>query len=259
MNTQIQVEGLVLIAGLVATTALVLAADRALSRRLLVAFARMTVQLAILAAILGWLFARNDPVTTLAALCAISVLGGLETANRTGRLARASVIARCAGVLALSGVIIVVPAVVIAVSPEPWHDARFVVPIFGMTVGSSITGSAVAVSLLGRTVQDRRSAIEAQLSLGRSFNEATGRIAREAVAAGMLPVVTATAATGLVTIPGMMSGQILAGASPADAIRYQIFVMALIAAVTAVSVRTGVFLELRRWTDRRGRLRQPTG
>ncbi len=253
MIPSIGTSGLVFIAALIAATALVVAVDRRLPRQLITAFARMALQLTILAAILGWLLARNDALTTVLALAAIALLGGLETAYRVGGLRKRQVILRSVAILMAAGALVALPSVLLTVSPDPWYEARLVVPIFGMAVGSSITGSAVAVTTLHRMLRDGRAEVEAQLALGRRFAEATRDTARQAVIAGMLPVVTATAATGMVTIPGMMSGQIIAGADPAEAIRYQILIMALIAAVTAISIRTNVAFELRRWTDDRDR------
>ncbi|MEM9797074.1 MAG: ABC transporter permease [Pseudomonadota bacterium] len=247
--------GLVFLVALIGATAIIVAVDHKLPRQLIIAFARMALQLLILAAILGWLLDRSDPITTGLALVAIALLGGLETAYRVDSLYELPVILRSVAILLAAGAVVALPSVLIVVSPEPWHDVRLVVPIFGMAVGSSIAGTALAVTTLHRMLQDGRTAIEAQLALGRRFTDATRHIARQAITAGMLPVVTATAATGMVTIPGMMSGQIIAGAAPAEAIRYQFLIMTLIAAVTAVSIRANIALELRRWTDHRARFR----
>ncbi len=78
---------------------------------------------------------------------------------------------------------------------------------------------------------------------------------REAVRSGMLPIVNAMAATGLVAIPGMMTGQILAGADPADAIRYQLLIMFMIAGGAGLGVFAAVYAGARRLTDARHRLR----
>jgi len=73
--------------------------------------------------------------------------------------------------------------------------------------------------------------------------------------AGLIPIINSMAATGLVAIPGMMTGQILAGAAPTDAIKYQLLVMFMIAGGTGIGVFVAVYWAAWRLTDSRHRLR----
>jgi len=97
--------------------------------------------------------------------------------------------------------------------------------------------------------------IEGRLLLGQTREEATSDLRRESVRTGLVPILNAMAAAGIVSLPGMMTGQILAGSPPVEAVEYQILVMFLIAAGTGFGVLASVWLTARRLFDERHRLR----
>ena len=125
----------------------------------------------------------------------------------------------------------------------------------GMVLGNGMTGVALAIRAITAGLVDRRAAVEAQLSLGRSFRQAVLPMTRSALRTALTPTINSMAATGLVYLPGMMTGQILAGIDPVEAVKYQLLVMFLIGGATGVGVTVVVFSVLRRLTDTRHRLR----
>ena len=90
--------------------------------------------------------------------------------------------------------------------------------------------------------------------LGESWDQAISDYRRQAVRSGMIPIINAMAAAGIVSLPGMMTGQILAGALPVDAVKYQILIMFLISAGTGLGTLAAVSLGSRRLFDERQRL-----
>lgn len=122
----------------------------------------------------------------------------------------------------------------VVVQAKPWWDPVYFIPLSGMVVGNSMTAVAVALDRLFSSLRTKRNEVEMMLSLGADFREASADITREAVRAGMIPSITSMMGVGLVFIPGMMTGQILAGADPLVAIRYQIVVMLMLVASTAI-------------------------
>ena len=100
-----------------------------------------------------------------------------------------------------------------------------------------------------------RAAIEAQLVLGASRNEALAPLIRASVRKGLIPIINQMSAAGIITLPGIMTGQILAGMDPMDAVRYQILLMFLLAGGSGLSVALAVYLAARSVTDERHRLR----
>ena len=97
--------------------------------------------------------------------------------------------------------------------------------------------------------------IEQRLMLGQDRVEAIREIRRDSVRSGLIPIINAMSPAGLVSLPGMMTGQILAGSPPLEAVRYQILIMFLIAAGTGLGTLVAVSLGARRLFDERHRLR----
>jgi putative ABC transport system permease protein len=117
---------------------------------------------------------------------------------------------------------------------EPWYRAQYVIPLLGMVFGNALTGISLSLDHLLESLDERRDRIEVALSLGASGWEASRDSLRDAVRRGMIPIINAMTVAGLVSLPGMMTGQILAGADPMVAVLYQIVVMFMIAAATAM-------------------------
>ena len=118
-----------------------------------------------------------------------------------------------------------------------------------------MNGVALSVERLTESLAREREVIEQRLLLGETREEAASDLRREAARAGLIPILNAMAAAGIVSLPGMMTGQILAGAAPLDAVRYQILILFLIAAGTGFGVLLAVRVVARRLFDDRHRLR----
>ena len=118
---------------------------------------------------------------------------------------------------------ILVTAVIIQV--KPWYKPQYFIPISGMIIGNSMTAIAISLGRLFSDIKTQRDQIELFFSLGATYQEATVKIFRDAIQAGMIPSINAMMTVGLVKLPGMMTGQILSGVDPIIAVRYQIMVM----------------------------------
>ncbi|NTU93142.1 MAG: iron export ABC transporter permease subunit FetB [Chlorobiaceae bacterium] len=117
----------------------------------------------------------------------------------------------------------------------PWWEPRYFIPTAGMVIGNSMSALAISIERLFSQMRQQRELIEMKLTLGADYREASGDIFISAVKAGMIPSINAMMGVGLVFLPGMMSGQILAGSDPMEAIRYQIVVMFMLVGSTAMS------------------------
>lgn len=124
--------------------------------------------------------------------------------------------------------------VTLIIAPDPWYSARIAIPIFGMILGNSMNGIAISLDRLYGETRSRVFEIEALLTFGATPWEAVQTSVREAIRAGMTPTINSLMVVGLVSLPGMMTGQILGGADPGEAVRYQIVVMIMIAAAVAI-------------------------
>jgi putative ABC transport system permease protein len=118
-----------------------------------------------------------------------------------------------------------------------------------------MNGIALGMDRLVQTAWQQRTVIEQRLMLGQKDKEAIRDIARDSMRAGMIPIINAMAAAGVVSLPGMMTGQILAGSPPVEAVKYQILIMFLVTSGTGFAVITVLQLITRRMFDSRERLR----
>jgi putative ABC transport system permease protein len=141
------------------------------------------------------------------------------------------------------------------ISPDPWYDPRYALPLLGMILGNTMTGISLGLQTLTTGLARDRSAVEARLALGATRWQAVLPVTRGAVRHALMPIVNSMAATGLVFLPGMMTGQIMAGAEPQEAVKYQMLVMFLIAGGTSIGAVSAVVGGVYRLTDARHRLR----
>jgi putative ABC transport system permease protein len=117
----------------------------------------------------------------------------------------------------------------------PWYNPQYLIPLFGMIVGSTMNAAAIAAERLASEVVARQAEIEAYLALGATYQQASQQSVRQALRAALIPTVNGLMVVGIVTLPGMMTGQILAGSSPLMAIRYQIVVAFMQAGAMAIT------------------------
>ncbi len=144
---------------------------------------------------------------------------------------------------------------VVVIDEQPWYTPQFAIPLIGMMLGNAMTSLALALDRLTQSALDKQKQIEAQLMLGANWKDAINDIMHDSVRVGMLPIINAMAAAGIVSLPGMMTGQILAGADPMDAVKYQILIMFMIAGGSGLASIIGVRIGARYLFDDRWRLR----
>lgn len=241
--------GLVFVAG-----GLSVALGLGIGRRLAIASTRTVVQLGILGAILAPLFeAELAWLVGLAALVMIG-LASVEAVRRTGRRYRG--VRRDAFFsLAVAGGSTALLATTVIVRVDPWWDPRYVIPILGMILGNGLTGISLGLEMCLEELDEGRERVEALLAMGATPREAARPVARKALRGGLVPILNSMSVVGLVTVPGMMTGQILGGTDPMLAARYQIMILFLIAGATSLGTAGVVLFALRALFDPRGRLR----
>ena len=241
---------------LVLNGALSVALRLGLERQLAAAALRMVVQLMLVGYVLAALFALASPVWTAGAALAMVVFAGREIAARQGRpIAKGRSLALGTGCALTAAGSVTALALLTQLRPEPWYDPRYALPLLGMVLGNTMTGIALGLDALTTGAVRDRAAVEARLALGATRHEALLPVARAALRTGLMPTVNGMAAAGVVSLPGMMTGQILAGVEPTEAVKYQLSVMFLIAGGTGLGTVAAVFGGVHLLTDERHRLR----
>jgi putative ABC transport system permease protein len=104
-------------------------------------------------------------------------------------------------------------ALTTAIRPQPWFDPHYAIPLAAIILGSVLNSASLALDSFLGSVRLERPAIEARLSLGQTYGEAIAPMVRDAIRRGLLPIINQMSAAGIVTLPGIMTGQILAGST----------------------------------------------
>jgi putative ABC transport system permease protein len=259
MNTYISISYLDLVGAsifLILNAIFSFALKLKLERQLLVSCMRMIVQLLMVGLVLKAVFAAASPLITFAIATLMVVFAGREIwARQERKLCGIWGYALGATSMMFAGAIVTVCALVIQVQPIPWWTPQFALPLFGMILGNTMTGVSLGLDTLHSALYRERGSIEAQLLLGRTRWEAVLPSTRRALRSGFTPIINAMVATGVVSLPGMMTGQILSGVDPQEAVKYQILIMFLIGGATGLGVLGAVFASVWRSTDQRDRLR----
>ena len=226
-----------------------------IGRDLVVGSLRAVVQLYLVGLILALVFQAAQWYWILLIL---AVMTAVAAQAATSRLAKPMPHARGIAALALTVSTAVTLAYVIGVimRVRPWYEPQYIIPIAGMILGSAMTSAALAGDRLQGDLRVRADEVEARLALGFSGREAVQPMARTALRAAMIPTVNGMMTVGLVQLPGMMTGQILAGSSPLLAIKYQLVVVFMQAAATALASLLFVRLAVGRYLTPAHQLRR---
>ncbi len=194
----------------------------------LYATGRMLLQLLLIGYVLAYVFESNSALIIIAVLC-VMALSSSWIALRTVQLPRQALYPKTLLAVGLSGGLMLLLITQGVLNLDPWYRPSYLIPLAGMI----FSGGMNAVSLAAER-------LESELSHGSQFQQARGIALR----ASLIPIINSLFAVGLVSLPGMMSGQILAGISPFIAARYQIMVMCMLFA--AAGFASALFLLLTR-------------
>jgi len=227
-----------------------------LAKPVAVAACRTTLQLVLIGLVLKALFAHVTLAwVSLMALFMLLAAGWEVMARQRRRFMGWWGFGVGSTSMFISSFTVTVLALMVVISPQPWYTPQYAVPLLGMLLGNTMNGISLAMNHLTETAWQQRSTIEARLILGETRLEAMADIRRESMRTGMIPIINAMAAAGIVSLPGMMTGQILAGSPPTEAVKYQILIMFLIAGGTGFGTITAILLSSKRLFDHRHRLR----
>jgi len=222
----------------------------------LIAGARMVAQLSLMGVVLHFIFRQEAFwLTALAALVMLAFAGREVMARQARKLPFWQGYGLGTGAMLFASFVVTILALQTVIRPDPWHAPWVALPLLGMVMGNTMTGTALTLNTLTDTFYRDRKVIEARLALGHSFSAATEPALRHSMRTGLMPIINSMSAAGLVSLPGMMTGQILAGADVGVATRYQILIMFLIAGGTGFGVLLAAFGGRWLMRDGRGRLR----
>jgi putative ABC transport system permease protein len=216
-----------------------------LERRLLLAAVCTIVQLLLIGLVLEWVFRVDRWYVVLAMMTIMTVIAGVAAIQRT-RVRYPGIRARSIGATWVSSWIVAAIALGAIVQVRPWYTPQYAIPLLGMILGNTLNGVSLGLDRLGGELSGKRDQVEALLALGATRWEAAIGPIRQAVKTGLIPTINAMMVVGIVSLPGMMTGQLLAGTSPIEAVKYQVVIMFLVASGTALGTVSVVLLSYRR-------------
>ncbi|PRO66173.1 ABC transporter permease [Alkalicoccus urumqiensis] len=202
---------------------------------------RMTLQLILVGYILMFLFEQANPFLTIGTVILMQTFAVYNIYQRT-KLPLTTALKKVIALSMSAGIAFsIIFFMFLVLNLDPWYDPRYFIPIAGMIIGNSMTGITLGVNNLVVGMRDNQDQIEGALMLGASPKEASKMVSDQAFDAAMLPTINAMVGMGIVFLPGMMTGQIIGGASPITAVEYQIAIM--LGIVGSVSLSVLLFLQ----------------
>ena len=227
-----------------------------LEKRLAISALRTTIQLLFIGQVLRVLFSNAGFLFVFAISMVMLTVAGREVIARQHRKIRGfQGWLLGTGSMFVSSFAVTFFALAVIIANDPWYTPQYAIPLLGMLLGNTMNGIALSMDRMTGALWQQRRIVEQRLLLGQTSREAIHEIRQQAMRSGMIPIINAMAAAGLVSLPGMMTGQILGGSSPMDAVKYQILIMFLICAGTGFGVMTAITLTSRKLFDDRDRLR----
>lgn len=204
------------------------------TKLLIIASLRMTVQLVLAGLILTYIFDHPHPVFVILyiiVMIAFSIRRILSKNKQLNRNFKISV----AISISLSGIFILTYFVMIVVG-ESVFNPQYTIPLAGMIIGNAMTGVTLGLKTFNENIKNQRNKIEALLNLGVTPKKILLPYVNNALETALLPTMNNMLGMGIISLPGMMTGQILSGTKPTTAILYQIAIMIAICTSVCLTV-----------------------
>jgi putative ABC transport system permease protein len=226
-----------------------------LIKELFVSSLRMAVQLAFVGLYLKFIFQLNNGWLNLLWVLTMMVAANSSILSKAGMKRRLFFWRSMAGVAVSTG-IVSIWFILIAIRPDPFYDARYMIPIVGMILGNCQRSNVMSLERFYSGIRKNEQEFMTYLMLGATLREATFPYLRTAIKTCANPAISTMATMGIVSLPGMMTGQILGGAMPMAAIKYQIGIMICIFTAMVIAAMVNILFSLPIAFDDHQRLRQ---
>lgn len=220
-----------------------------LEKEIIISVIRAVVQLVVVGYLLSYIFGLKSPVFTTALLLFMTFNAAYNAAKRGNGIKNGVIISFISifvgtiitlGILVFSG----------AIKYEPYQ----IVPVGGMIISNSMVALGLCYRQLNSNFKNKREEIETKLSLGADVLPSSINIIRDSIKTSMLPTIDSAKTLGIVSLPGMMTGLILAGTSPVNAIKYQIMVTFMLLSTTSISSFIACYLSYKNFFNKRKQL-----
>lgn len=222
-----------------------------LGKSLLIAGIRTIVQLSLIGIILKWIFVINRPWIVWMWLTVMIVIAAQAARNRLS-WSYSGIFHDTLSTVFISAWFVVIVGVDLILNIRPWYSPQYLIPMAGMIIGNILTAISLVLNNLLAQLTSQRERVDSLLALGATPWEAFREQAAQAVKTGMMPTINSMTVIGVVSLPGMMTGQVLAGQDPEQAVRYQIVITFFLATGTGLSCVLLVYMVFKRLFDANG-------
>lgn len=217
-------------------------------KELMIASLRTVIQLSLIGLVLAWIFAREQWYEVLAILTFMTLIASIAAKNRVKKPYQGLIWDTMAAVFVSSWVVAIFGGWWVLSTPHhAWFLPQVMIPLLGLILGNSLTAVSLSMNQLVNSLHREQTMINSLLALSASPWEAARGYVVAAIQNGIIPTINSMMVVGLVSLPGMMTGQILAGANPHQAVLYQIITMFLIATSSTLGCTIGTLLVFRRF------------
>lgn len=210
--------------------------------QLAIATGRTVLQLLVVGYLLAVIFALKNPFAVLGVLLVMLTIATITARNRISKKVP-RVIPIVLGSMFFSTALTLCYTNVLIIQPRTWYEPQYLIPLAGIVLGNAMNGAAIAGERLVSTINSSRLEIETHLSLGATPEQSVAAYRKDAVRAGLIPTLNQMMVVGVVTLPGIITGQLLSGIDPLNAASYQILIMLMLAftcLITTVLVTQGL-------------------
>lgn len=205
-----------------------------LEKTLLLASVRTLGQLILVGLILNWVFAVRQWYLVLSLGLVMTCIAGFSAVQRTRAIYPGIWTDAILAMFVSSWIVTGFALAAVIRPPGSLLDPQYAIPLVGMVLGNALNGISLGLNGFTSSVMDHRYEAETLLALGATRWEAARGLVQKAVHNGMVPIINSMMVVGIVSLPGMMTGQILSGVEPMAAVKYQMVIMFLIAGATAL-------------------------
>ncbi|QBG47485.1 ABC transporter permease [Verrucomicrobia bacterium S94] len=214
-----------------------------LVRETLISAVRMTIQLLLVGIYLKYIFQLNNGFINSAWVLIMMIAANASVLEKAG-LKRKLFFWRTLTGIAVSTFVVSAWFILVAIRPDPLYDARYMVPIIGMILGNCQRSNVMSLERFFSGIRANEQEFMTYLMLGATLHEAIRPYLRASLKATINPSLSTMATMGIVSLPGMMTGQILGGALPIPAIKYQIGIMLCIFTAMVIAALVNILLSL---------------
>ncbi len=225
-----------------------------LIRSTFIAVLRMTLQLFAMGIFLEYIFTWNNTLLNISWLIVMIVVASFNVVRRSELRLRFLYFFVFFSFI-ISNLLVLLYFNYFVLNLDDIFDARYLIAIAGMLLGNSLRGNIIGISHFFETIKKDENRYLYKLSMGAGKYEILREYVSDSISLALKPAVASIAVTGLVSLPGMMTGQILGGSSPIIAIKYQLSIMVAILSSTSISVMLSILFSLSRAIDPYGMIR----